>query len=68
MRDKVLLSLVIFDVLFLVAGGLMIAGALKAKNDYQQPSTLSTVASNLLLMRCPLTGELAHALPFREQI
>lgn len=57
MLDKVLLSLMVTDVLFLATGGLMVGVAVKANNDMISGPTLDTVASNLLISRCPLTGK-----------
>jgi hypothetical protein len=67
MPDKVLLSLVVASVLFMMSGGLIVGVAIRARNNAQRQATLDTVAINLLLMKCPLTGESgpkwSHLLP-----
>ena len=55
MFDKVLLTYLIADGLFVASGGLLIAVAFIAKDDWVNP-TAGSVASTLLLMQTPLTG------------
>ena len=57
MPDKVLVSLAVANVLFMVTGGLIVGVAITARKNSQRQATLDTVAINLLLMKCPLTGE-----------
>jgi hypothetical protein len=56
MRDNILTTYVIVDLLFVVCGGLMLTFALITKSEINQTPTLSNVATDLLLSMCPLTG------------
>jgi hypothetical protein len=60
--DKILLTYILMDLLFVIAGGLLIIFALITENEITVAPTISTVARNLLLMRCPLTGAVANAI------
>lgn len=56
-RDNVLLAFVIMDILFVVSGGLLLVFALMMENDEKSTPTITTVATNLLLLQCPLQGK-----------
>jgi len=56
MRDNILLSYVLSDMLFVASGGLLIIFALTMENETNQTPTVTTVARNLLLLQCPLRG------------
>ncbi len=56
MRDKVFLTYVLMDVLFLASGALLIAFALKTEAEVAKPPNIEHVARDLLLMECPLNG------------
>ena len=45
-----------FDMLFLLSAALLIAFPMIMKDRMKNPPTQDTVAENLLLERCPLTG------------
>jgi len=61
MVDKILTTFVLTDVLFLLTGVLLIAFPLVTESQMMMAPTVSTVARNLLLMRCPLTAAIANA-------
>jgi hypothetical protein len=56
MRDNILLTYVLVDILFAVGGGLLLIFALVTKGEITQTPTLDNVATDLLLNMCPLTG------------
>ena len=56
MLDKVLLSLMAANALFLGTGGLMVSVTITAMNEWARGPSLDTAASNLLLMQTPHTG------------
>lgn len=56
MRDNILLTYVIVDLLFVVSGGLLLIFALETESMTTDAPTVTTVARNLLLMQCPLSG------------
>lgn len=56
MRDNVLLTFVGVDILFVVAGALLLVFGLMMQDDISQTPTLETAARNLLLLQCPLSG------------
>jgi hypothetical protein len=58
MRNNILISYVIVDILFVASGGLLIVFALMTEAETSQAPTVETVARNLLLMQCPLSGKL----------
>ena len=60
MRDKIFLTYVITDVLFLASGALLIIFALKSKAEAARTPTVKHVARDLLLMQCPLNGQHSH--------
>ena len=57
MRDKILLTYVLMDVLFLASGALLIVFALKTEAEVAKAPTIEHVARDLLLMECPLNGQ-----------
>lgn len=61
MLDKVLLSLMAANALFLGTGGLMVSVTITAMNEWARGPSLDTAASNLLLMQTPHTGVLVNA-------
>jgi hypothetical protein len=60
MVDRVLLTFIFSDFLFLLTGGLLIGFSVFTQNQSSQAPTLNNVTTNLLLDRCPLTGMLAR--------
>jgi hypothetical protein len=56
MRDNILLSFVAVEVLFVITGALLLIFALNMESEITQAPTIKTVAKNLLLMMCPLSG------------
>jgi hypothetical protein len=56
MRDNILLTYVFVDILFVITGGLLIIFALTTESEISQTPTVATVARDLLLAQCPLTG------------
>jgi len=56
MVDKILVTFVLSDFLFLLTGALLIGFSVISQNDAAQTPTLSNVTTNLLLGRLPLTG------------
>jgi hypothetical protein len=56
MANRVLLAFLAFDMLFLLAAALLIAFPMIMKDRMNRAPTQETVAENLLLERCPLTG------------
>ena len=57
MRDNILLTYVVMDILFVVCGGLLILFALTTQAEIGETPTLSNVARDLLLNTCPLQGQ-----------
>jgi len=62
MRDNILLSYVLSDMLFVVSGGLLIVFALIMQNETDQTPTLTTAARNLILLQCPLRAAIGNAI------
>lgn len=56
MLDKILITFIASDFLFLLTGALLIGFSLITRNDVTQATTLSNVTTNLLLDPLPLTG------------
>lgn len=56
MVNKIIVTFIGTNFLFLVGGALLVAFAVVSKNDMKQTTTISNVANNLLLSRCPTTG------------
>jgi len=61
MRDNVLLTFVGVDILFVVAGALLLVFGLMMQDDISQTPTLETAARNLLLLQCPLSAAIGNA-------
>lgn len=61
MRDKILTTYVVVDLLFAACGGLLLVFALITKSEVNQTPTLQNVATDLLLNMCPLTAAIANA-------
>ena len=59
MRDKILLTYIITDLLFVASGGLLIIFALVTKSEITSTPTLDNVARDLLFNICPLNGMLS---------
>ena len=56
MVDKIMLSFLLLDFLFLASGGLMIATVLINEASMATQPTTTNVAANMLLIQTPLTG------------
>lgn len=56
MANKILLSFLVVDALFLVSGALLLAFPLINNAAMNAPPDTETIARNLLLERCPMTG------------
>jgi hypothetical protein len=56
-NDRILLTYVAADLLFVISGGLLIIFALTTKVEAREVPTLDNVARDLLLDTCPLNGE-----------
>ncbi|EAS30338.3 tetraspanin [Coccidioides immitis RS] len=61
MRDKLLLTYLVADVLFLGGGALILTVALTARDKIRSAPTLDNVAERLLLAHCPQLGEIINA-------
>ncbi len=57
MQDKILLTYILADLLFLVSGALLIIFALTTKASNTSTPTVNSVANELLLDTCPLNGQ-----------
>ncbi|KAL9074652.1 MAG: hypothetical protein Q9157_004303 [Trypethelium eluteriae] len=56
MVNKIILTFIGTNFLFLVGGALLTAFAVVSRNDMEQKTTVSNVANNLLLSKSPVTG------------
>jgi len=56
MTNKILLTYIGADLLFLISGGLLIIFALTTEAQNSSNPTVKTVANDLLLQTCPLNG------------
>ena len=56
MANKILIVFLLFEFLFLLCGGLMVAVAFVARSASSNDPTIRNVAQNLLLSHCPLMG------------
>ena len=56
MVNKIMLTFVGTNFLFLVGGALLVAFSVVSRNDMKQATTMSNVANNLLLSKSPITG------------
>jgi len=57
MVNKILVTFILADFLFLITGGLLIGFALVTHNEIASTPTKANVARNLILDVCPLKGE-----------
>ncbi|TVY49689.1 hypothetical protein LOCC1_G000241 [Lachnellula occidentalis] len=60
-RDNILLSYILVDILFVLSGGLLIGFALITETEAKSVPTISTVARDLLFVRCPLNAAVGNA-------
>jgi len=56
MVNKILVTFILADFLFLITGGLLIGFALVTQNEIASTPTKANVARNLILDVCPLKG------------
>lgn len=61
MRDNILLTYIVMDILYVVSGGLLLIFALTTQAEIKGTPELATIARNLLLDECPLTGSIVNA-------
>lgn len=62
MKDTVLLSYIILDIIVLLTGILILVFGLSVKSEISRPSTLDTVARNLILNTFPVNATIANAI------
>ncbi|KAF2136621.1 uncharacterized protein K452DRAFT_292222 [Aplosporella prunicola CBS 121167] len=62
MPNKILVSFLASDVLFLLTGGLLIGFALMSEKDLRANPDMDSVAQHLLLKRTPLTAAVVNAI------
>ncbi|KAF2236284.1 hypothetical protein EV356DRAFT_575191 [Viridothelium virens] len=62
MVNKIILTFIGTNFLFLVGGALLTAFAVVSRNDMEQKTTVSNVANNLLLSKSPVTATLINAI------
>jgi hypothetical protein len=55
-KNPLLLTYVVVDLAFLLTGGLMLTVSLMTLINQKSVPNVSTVATDILLMQCPLTG------------
>ena len=55
-NDRIFLTFVMVDILFVIAGGLLLIFALTTQDEITETPTLSNVARDLVLAQCPLNG------------
>ena len=55
-NDKILLTYVAADLLFVISGGLLLIFALTTRVEANEIPTLGSVARDLVLATCPLNG------------
>ncbi|KAH8601267.1 hypothetical protein B0O99DRAFT_252827 [Bisporella sp. PMI_857] len=60
-RDYILLSFIGMDILFVVAGGILIIFALMIESKSSDEMTVDTVSRNLLLLICPAKAAIGNA-------
>lgn len=63
MKDTVLLSYIILDIIVLLTGILILVFGLSVKSEISRPSTLDTVARNLILNTFPVNGKIHFFAP-----
>ena len=56
MANKVLLTFILADLLFLASGGVLIGFALTSEAQQNSSPTAANVARNLILVACPFKG------------
>ena len=56
MKDRIFLTYVLVDLLFVACGGVLLVFALVTKAEITQTPTLDNIAHDLLLNMCPLNG------------
>ncbi|KAL8826093.1 MAG: hypothetical protein Q9191_004010 [Dirinaria sp. TL-2023a] len=61
MVNKILLSVLFLDFLFVATGGLLIGTVFLTKGSMAKQPTTTNVAANMLLMQTPLTGVIVNA-------
>jgi len=61
MRDNILMTYIIMDLLFVGAGGLLIIFALVVKSEVTSTPTLDNVARDLFFNMCPLNAAIGNA-------
>jgi hypothetical protein len=59
--DKILLSYIVVDLVFLITGGLLIIFALTVEAQNKNAPTAANVANDLLLQTCPLRASIGNA-------
>lgn len=60
-NDKILLTYVAADLLFVVSGGLLLIFALTSRTESNEVATLDNVARDILLNTCPLNAAIGNA-------
>jgi len=60
--NKILLTYVLTDIIFVVSGGLLIIFALTTESETSKAPTIKTVSRNLLLMQCPLSAAIGNGI------
>jgi hypothetical protein len=60
--NKVLITFLVADFLFLATAGLLVGLAVTSLNEIALPPTIKTVARDLLLKRCPLKAAIINAI------
>jgi len=61
MRDNILMTYIVMDLLFVAAGGLLIIFSLVVKAEITSTPTLDNVARDLLFNMCPLNAAIGNA-------
>jgi hypothetical protein len=67
-NDRILLTYVAADLLFVISGALLIIFALNTKVEATETPTLENIARDLLLNTCPLNGRKRCVLPIRVRL
>jgi len=60
--NKVLLAFISFDAVFVLCGGLILVVVMMTQSSMKAGPTLNSVATDLLLSRCPLTAATVNAI------
>lgn len=61
MVNKILVTFILADLLFLASGGLLIIFSLVTENQVGLTPTVDNIARNLILEECPLRGSVYPA-------